>query len=46
MGVAFGAYSHTSFDVPAGAGAGRSELVVVANGIASAPIEVEVVAAR
>jgi hypothetical protein len=32
----------THFDVPAGQEAGRSKLVVVANGIASAPVEVMV----
>jgi hypothetical protein len=43
MGVATGgALVTTHFDVPAGAETGASELVVVANGIASAPVAVTV----
>jgi hypothetical protein len=42
MGVAPGAHGHTFFDVPATAPAGRSRLEVVANGIASDPIQVEI----
>jgi hypothetical protein len=43
MGVATGgALITTHFDVPAGAETGASELVVVANGIASAPVGVTV----
>ena len=42
MGVAAGRWSSTSFDVPATIEAGDSELVVVANGIASQPIDVRV----
>ncbi len=42
MSVDGNAASHTSFDVPAGAEAGPSDLVVVANGIASEPIVVDV----
>jgi hypothetical protein len=45
MSVASGAWSHTSFDVPAAAEAGPSELAVVANGIPSQPIIVVVVPA-
>jgi hypothetical protein len=44
MAVASQAESHTFFDVPATAEAGLSDLVVVANGIASAPITVDVTA--
>jgi hypothetical protein len=44
MSIAPSAWSKTSFDVPAGAETGRSELVVIANGIASQPIETRVVA--
>jgi hypothetical protein len=40
--VAPGAHSHTYFDVPANLPAGPSDLVVVANGIASDPISVHV----
>ncbi len=42
MSVAPGTRSHTSFDVPATIPTGPSELCVVANGIASDPISVEV----
>ena len=42
MGVAPGAWSSTSFDVPASAEIGDSDLEVVANGIASAPMHVHV----
>ena len=43
MGVATGAATvSTNFDVPAGAERGASSLVVVANGIPSAPVSVEV----
>ena len=43
MGVATGgALITTQFDVAAGAETGASELVVVANGIASAPVSVTV----
>jgi hypothetical protein len=41
-GVAPGAHSSTQFDVPAGIESGASDLVVVANGIASQPVEVRV----
>jgi hypothetical protein len=37
--------SHSFFDVPPTVEAGRSELVVVANGIASQPVEVQIAAA-
>ena len=43
MGVATGAAAVTThFDVPAGTETGASELVVIANGIASAPVSVMV----
>jgi hypothetical protein len=43
MGVATGAAAITThFDVPTGAETGASEIVVVANGIASAPMSVTV----
>ncbi len=42
MGIGQGAHSSTSFDVPAGQEAGEAELVVVANGIPSAPITVRI----
>jgi len=43
MGVATGATPvSTNFDVPAGTETGASELVVVANGIASAPVSVTI----
>ena len=43
MGVATGSAAITThFDVPAGTETGASELVVVANGIASAPVSVTV----
>ena len=42
MSVAPGNWSHTSFDVPATIPTGPSDLVVVANGIASDPIRVNV----
>jgi hypothetical protein len=43
MGVATGtALVTTHFDVPAGTEIGASELVVVANGIASAPVSITV----
>jgi hypothetical protein len=44
MSVAHNVSSHTSFDVPATAEPGESRLEVVVNGIASRPVEVEVVA--
>jgi hypothetical protein len=44
MTVAPGAHGHTSFDVPAGTPTGPSRLEVVANGIASEPLHVEIAA--
>jgi hypothetical protein len=47
MGVATGSLVvSTTFDVPAEIDLGASDLYVVANGIASAPVAVEVVPAR
>ena len=46
MSVASGTRSHTFFDVPATAETGRSDLAVVANGIASQPIVVTIGAAK
>jgi hypothetical protein len=47
MGVATGTkLVHTYFDVPASIGSGPSTLVVVANGIASKPVSVNVSSAR
>jgi hypothetical protein len=42
MAVAFGGIVSTQFDVPAGQESGASSLVVVANGIPSAPVDVTV----
>lgn len=42
MSIAPGAYSTTQFDVPATQETGEAELVVVANGIPSAPIPVSI----
>src|SRR5262249_13699516 len=42
MAVAFGGLVSTTFDVPASQEPGASELVVVANGIPSAPVAVMV----
>ena len=42
MSIRNNAASHTFFDVPATAEEGRSDLVVIANGIASSPIEVHI----
>ena len=42
MAVAFGGLVSTNFDVPANQELGASELVVVANGIPSQPITVNV----
>ena len=42
MGVSSGKRSHTTFDVPATLEAGASKLEVVANGIASQPIDVRI----
>lgn len=42
MSVAPGKHGSTWFDVPAGAETGKSDLVVVANGIASEPISVRI----
>jgi len=44
MSIAHNVSSHTSFDVPATAELGASKLEVVANGIASQPVRVEIVA--
>ena len=45
MGIGRQTRSHTFFDVPATLEPGESELVVVANGLASAPVDVEVAGA-
>jgi len=42
MSIARGAYGSTSFDVSATQETGEAELVVVANGVASAPISVKI----
>jgi hypothetical protein len=42
MAVAFAGIASTQYDVPAGAETGLADLVVVTNGIASAPITVNV----
>ena len=46
MSIAPGVESYTFFDVPAAQELGESELVAVANGIASEPISVNVTKAR
>ena len=46
MSIASGLDSSTSFDVPANQELGESEMVVVANGIASDPIRVNVTKTR
>jgi hypothetical protein len=42
MAVAFGGIVSTQFDVPTGQESGASSLVVVVNGIPSAPVDVTV----